>query len=148
MTGITIGVLARRAGLAAGALRYYEAQGLLTPMARNAAGYRLYRDTDLQRLRFIRRAQELGFSLDEVRALLDASTNPAAQAADVKAFARDKLCDIERRIRDLERMRAGLSILMARCAGAGPAHECPILAALSEDEGGLNARSGGLDEGT
>lgn len=134
MAMVTIGVLARRAGLGAGALRYYEALGLIAPAGRSAGGYRMYRDEDLRRLRFIRRAQELGFSLDEVAVLLQLSERHGARAADVRRLTREKLRDIDRRIQDLERMRRGLEHLSERCDGDGPASECPILAALNAAE--------------
>ena len=131
---VTIGVLAKRAGMGAGALRYYETLGLIQPAGRSRGGYRMYRDEDLRRLRFIRRAQELGFSLDEVAALLRLSERPGGRAADVRRLTREKLRDIDRRIHDLERMKQGLERLSGRCRGEGPATECPILAALNGAE--------------
>ncbi len=132
---MTIGVLARRAGLGAGALRYYETLGLITPATRTRGRYRLYKDAELQRLRFIRRCQELGFSLDEIAVLLGLNERRTARAADVKRLTHEKLCDINQRIRDLERMKQGLERLSERCQGDGPASECPILAALNGNEG-------------
>lgn len=131
---MTIGVLARRAGLGAGALRYYEALGLIAPATRTRGRYRLYKDAELQRLRFIRRCQELGFSLDEIAVLLGLNERRAARAAEVKRLTQEKLRDINQRIRDLERMKQGLERLSERCQGDGPASECPILAALNGDE--------------
>lgn len=128
---ITIGVLAREAGVAAGTLRYYESLGLVAPGGRTRAGYRLYARAELRRLRFIRRAQELGFSLEEVAWLLRAHEAPSAQAAEVKRLTQEKLADIDGRIRDLERMRRGLKSLDDRCRGEGPAADCPILSALA-----------------
>jgi len=132
--GIKIGTLAREAGIGAGALRYYERLGLLPASHRSASGYRLYEPTSARRLRFIRKAQALGFSLDEIAELLALSDNPNARASKVKRVTQDKIADIERRIKQLRRMRQGLMALAARCDGPGPTGECPILAALSQDE--------------
>lgn len=130
---LTIGALAKRAGMGAGTLRYYETLGLLAPPVRSPSGYRLYQADDLKRLRFIRRAQELGFSLDEIAVLLALSQRSEAQAAEVKQLTVEKLADIDHRIQDLERMKQGLLALSEHCSGQGPASTCPILAALSGD---------------
>lgn len=132
---LSIGRLAKQAGMATGTLRYYEQLGLIRPAQRSPAGYRLYRIDAARRLRFIRRAQALGFSLEEVAELLALSDEPGAGARDVKRIAQEKMADIEARILDLERMKQGLAALAARCRGDGPATECPILAALNCDDG-------------
>ncbi|HCA27807.1 MAG TPA: heavy metal-responsive transcriptional regulator [Betaproteobacteria bacterium] len=132
MQTMTIGKLAKQSGLGAGTLRYYERLGLIAPMQRTEAGYRMYRADAAQRLRFIRRAQALGFSLDQVRELLLLSDNPGAGAAEVKQLTREKIVDIEARIRDLERMKQGLEALEERCPGHGSTTDCPILAALNQ----------------
>jgi len=131
MSELTIGRLARKSGLATETLRYYERRGLIAPDQRTAAGYRLYRPEAFHRLRFIRRAQALGFSLDEIAELLSLSDDPGQSAAAVKQFTRAKIDDIETRIRDLERMKQGLAALEERCPGHGSTSECPILGALS-----------------
>ncbi len=132
---LTIGKVAKRSGVAVETLRFYERRGLIEPRDRTDAGYRLYREDVLRRLRFIRRAQALGFSLDEIAELLALSDNPAESAAEVKRLTHDKIEDIETRIRDLERMRDGLAELEARCPGhRGTTAECPILAALDRDD--------------
>lgn len=137
MENLTIGKLAREVGLGVETLRYYERRGLIEPQCRTDSGYRLYRVGTSQRLRFIRRAQALGFSLDEVMELLSLSDRPRESAAEVKRLTQAKIADIEARIRDLERMKSALSDLDARCPGhAGTTAECPILAAL-----------GGVDSG-
>lgn len=134
MQTLTIGVLAKQADVGAGTLRYYERLGLLSPAGRSGAGYRLYHATDLQRLRFIRRAQQLGFSLEQIALLLKLSQDHDAQAVDVRRVAEDKLADITERIRDLQRIQEALRALAARCHGDGAASHCPILAALNEPE--------------
>ena len=133
MENLTIGKLARQANVGVETLRYYERRGLIEPLRRTDAGYRLYDDDARRRLQFIRRAQTLGFSLDEVAELLSLSNQPTASAADVKRLAQAKIDDIEARIRDLERMKTALSVLEDQCPGhAGTTAQCPILAALNQ----------------
>ncbi len=132
MQTLTIGKLARQSGLAVETLRYYERRGLINPCERTASGYRLYQPEAGQRLRFIRRAQALGFSLDEIAELLALSDNPAKSAAEVKALTRAKIHDIDTRIQDLERMKQGLAALEAHCPGKGSTADCPILHALNQ----------------
>lgn len=126
--GIGIGALARQAGVGIDTVRYYERAGLLVPARRLASGYRRYSDGEVSRLRFIRRAQALGFSLQEIRGLLALSSQ--RDVAKVKRAAQQRLADVEHRIAELERMRAGLAALVAACPGHGRAAECPILQAL------------------
>lgn len=144
MQNLKIGTLAREAEVGVETLRYYERRGLIAPERRTEAGYRLYGNSARRRLRFIRRAQTLGFSLAEVAELLSLSERPAESAAEVKRLARDKIADIAARIRDLERMRAALAALEERCPGhAGTTAECPILAALNQ-AGPDNAEGGAV----
>ena len=117
--GVTIGKLAKAIGIRAGTLRYYEQLGLLAPAQRTAAGYRMYGEGAERRLRFIRRAQALGFSLDEVAELLALSDNPSASAREVKKATQAKIADIEARIEALRRMKRGLEALETRCSGHG-----------------------------
>ena len=132
MAAMSIGQLAQHAGVAIDTVRYYERNGLLAPAGRLASGYRRYGTTELQRLRFIRRAKALGFSLDDIRALLTLSDE--RDVAKVKRAAQRKLGDIEQRIAELERIRVGLNTLIAACPGHGRAESCPILTALSQEE--------------
>jgi len=137
MEKLTIGKLARQVGLGVEPLRYYERRGLIEPRRRTDAGYRLYHADAEQRLRFIRRAQALGFSLDEVAELLSLSDRPGESAAEVKRLAQTKIEDIDSRIRDLERMKSALAELEVQCPGhAGTTAECPILAALNQSGSG------------
>lgn len=128
---LTIGRLARQVGVGAETLRYYERLELIHPARRTQSNYRLYGADAEQRLVFIRRAQTLGFSLDEIRELLSLHHRADAGAAEVKAIAEARIREVEVRIHDLERMRDGLATLSAQCDGRGPAAECPILAALA-----------------
>ena len=131
MESIGIGALAKRAHVRIDTIRYYERSGLLTPKARLPSGYRRYSSAELARLRFIRRAQTLGFSLSEVRELLSLSTR--RDVARVKRAAQKKLTDVEQRIASLQRVRAGLASLIAACPGNGRPEDCPILNALGEE---------------
>jgi Hg(II)-responsive transcriptional regulator len=132
MESIGIGALAKRAGVRIDTVRYYERNGLIAPSARLVSGYRRYGELEVSRLRFIRRAQTLGFTLKEVRELLALSTQ--RDVAKVKKTAQTKLTDVEQRIAALERVRSGLSTLIQACPGHGRAADCPILKALGGDE--------------
>jgi MerR family copper efflux transcriptional regulator len=132
MSTFSIGQLAERAGVAIDTVRYYERNALLAPAGRLASGYRRYGVTELKRLRFIRRAKALGFSLDDIRSLLTLSDE--RDVAKVKRAAQRKLEDIEQRLAELERIRAGLHALIAACPGHGRAEQCPILNALSQED--------------
>lgn len=131
---ITIGALAGRAGLTAETLRYYERLGLIEPSRRTAANYRLYGVEAEQRLRFIRRAQTLGFSLGEIAQLLSLHAYPEADMAEVKTLAQGKIDEIQGKIDDLQRMKQGLEALSQQCPGHGTTADCPILGALIKQE--------------
>jgi DNA-binding transcriptional MerR regulator len=132
MESIGIGSLAKRAGVGIDTVRYYERAGLLAPRARLASGYRRYGDLELARLRFIRRAQSLGFTLKEIRELLALSAR--RDVALVKRSAQAKLADVEKRIAALLKVRSGLAALVAACPGHGRAADCPILKALGGED--------------
>jgi MerR family copper efflux transcriptional regulator len=131
MDSIGIGKLAARAGVSVDTVRYYEKAGLLPPNERLPSGYRRYGELQVARLRFIRRAQELGFSLREIRELLSLSKQRDVQR--VKRAAELKLADVEQRLAALTRVRDGLAELVATCPGHGRAADCPILKALGEE---------------
>ena len=128
----TIGKLARQAGVSIDTVRYYERTGLLAPGARLASGYRKYGALELARLRFIRRAQKLGFSLKEIRVLLGLSAKRNVEQ--IRRTAETKLADVESRISDLARVRDGLALLIEACPGHGRAADCPILRALTSED--------------
>lgn len=129
---LSIGQLAAQAGVGIDTVRFYERNGLLAPAGRLASGYRRYGTDELRRLRFIRRAKALGFSLDDIRALLALSAE--ADVASVRDAAQRKLADVARRIVELERIAAGLRALIAACPGHGRSQDCPILNALTQEE--------------
>jgi len=126
----TIGRLAALAGVGIDTVRYYERAGLLQPAGRSASGYRRYGDEELRQLRFIRRAQRLGFTLQEIQELLALSRKKGVRA--VRAAAQAKLADVELRIAELSRVRNALAGLVEACPGHGPLSDCPILRALDE----------------
>jgi MerR family copper efflux transcriptional regulator len=132
MATYRIGQLAQLAGVAVDTLRYYERNDLLAPEARMASGYRRYGETELRRLRFIRRAKALGFSLDEIRDLL--ALGAEQDVARIRDTAQQRLDDVERRIAALQRVRDGLRTLIRACPGHGRAEACPILQALSQED--------------
>ena len=128
-----IGELAKQAGVAIDTVRYYERQGLLPPPRRQESGYRSYALDDVRRLRFIRRAKDLGFTLEEISGLLDLSSRRHEDMADLKQAAKQRLERIDERIAELQRVRAGLEQLVRHCPGHGELGTCPILNALTGD---------------
>lgn len=128
---LTVGRLARLVAVSADTVRFYEKEGLLAPTAKSAAGYRLYDRAALARLRFIRHAQNCGFTLAEVRELLALRASGQACCTDVKSVAVHKKLIIEAKIRSLQSMSRALSELIDRCDGGRlPVDACAILAAL------------------
>jgi MerR family transcriptional regulator, copper efflux regulator len=130
MEHLTIGKVALAGGTAIDTVRYYEREGLIEKPARSAAGYRHYRPDVIARLRFIRQAKELGFTLSEIRELLTLKVAPGKSCADVKSRAEAKIADIEQRVARLNRMKGALGKLATACSGRGPTSECPILDAI------------------
>jgi MerR family copper efflux transcriptional regulator len=124
---LTIGRLAKEVGVNLETVRYYEQRGLLARPPRSASGYRLFPPEATRRLRFIRRAQELGFSLGEIRELLSLRVAPSVKTVDVRKRAEVKIADIEAKIRTLESMRKTLRSLTKACSGYGPVRDCSIL---------------------
>ena len=133
MESLTIGRLARAVGVNLETVRYYERRGLLPKPPRSGSGYRLFPAEAKGRLRFIRRAQELGFSLGEIRELLSLRVAPTAKSADVRRRAQAKITDIEAKIRSLRSMKKALRELTQTCSGCGPVRDCPILESLDAE---------------
>ena len=131
----TIGAVARRAGVGIDTIRYYERENLLPAPVRRASGYRDYGPDVVERLRFIRRAKDLGFTLQEIRELLALSTDREHGVKSVKQRAETRLAEVEQRIRELQRMKRGLKQLIDACPGHGALEHCPILHALGGEEG-------------
>jgi Hg(II)-responsive transcriptional regulator len=134
---LRIGELARRAGISVEAIRYYEKQGLLAAPPRLASGYRSYPAATIRRLRFVRRAQGLGFTLGEVAELLALRVGRSGRCHQVQKTAELRLHDVEVKIARLTAIRAALAELIEACSTRTTTEECPLLAALArEDEGG------------
>ncbi len=127
---LTIGQLARRAGVGVETIRFYEREGLIAEPARRASGYRQYSTDAVRRVQFIRRAKDLGFTLKEIQELLELRVDPNSGCGDVREQARAKIRDIEQRIASLEEMKTALEGLANKCRGRGPTSECPILEEL------------------
>ncbi len=130
---LTIGRLAELGGVHLETIRYYEREGLLPRPPRTRAGYRIFPTDAARRLRFIKRAQALGFSLKEIRDLLALRIKPGTQPEQIRARAEAKIADIEQKIRTLRAMKRTLAQLTTRCSGCGPMAECPILESLDTE---------------
>ncbi len=133
MARMTIGWVAARAGVGVETVRFYERQGLIERPPRPLRGFREYDETTVERIRFIKQAQEMGFSLREAAEFLTLRADPAADCSDVHARAQAKLADVERRIAQLERLRRALHTLLRRCPRSGPVASCSILGAMRGD---------------
>jgi len=129
MSTMTIGRLAKQAGVNIDTIRYYERNGLIPEPVRRASGYREYEAADVKRLRFILRAKDLGFSLAEIRELLSLSADRDVRG--VKRRAEEHLDQVVHKIKELQRVRRGLKTLIEACPGHGDLERCPIVAALS-----------------
>lgn len=132
MESLQIGKVARLADVGVETIRYYEREGLIAEPPRKESGYRQYPEETVNRIRFIRRAKELGFSLKEIGELLSLRMDPDATCENILERAVVKVTNIEEKILTLQRMKMALGKLMAACSGGGPVTECPILEALEE----------------
>lgn len=129
---MTIGQLAARAGVNVQTVRYYERRELMPEPARTSSGYRQYSTGAVDRLRFIKRAQDLGFTLGEIAGLLALRIEHGSACGPVETQAREKIDVVERKIAELESMRRTLDRLVDACKAREPTAECPILEALEE----------------
>jgi len=127
---LTIGEVAKRSGIGLETVRFYERKGLIEEPPRTDSGYRQYPEDVVARLRFIRRAKELGFSLKEISELFSLRVDPDTTCADVKRRTDLKILDIEQKMSTLQTMKRALTKLAASCTGRGPTSDCPILEAL------------------
>ncbi|HJR73610.1 MAG TPA: heavy metal-responsive transcriptional regulator [Luteimonas sp.] len=125
-----IGEVADRAGVGVDTVRLYERMQLLPAAQRTASGYRTFGPEDLERLRFIRQAKALGFTLDETRELLRLASDSAGERSEVMTLAKHRLDDIEQKIAQLSAMRDSLGRLVQQCSGSGPVKGCPIIDAV------------------
>lgn len=125
--------LAARLSVNPQTLRYYERLGLLPEPDRTPAGYRVFNEAAVSRVRFIRRAQSVGFTLAEVETLLHLSAGQPTDCHDARELAAEKVCDLDQRIDDLLAVRALLGRLVERCDETGRAGHCPMITELGED---------------
>jgi MerR family copper efflux transcriptional regulator len=128
---MNIGQASKASGVTAKMIRYYESIELIKAGRRTDAGYRIYGDSDVHMLRFIKRARTLGFSLERIKELLSLWQDPARASADVKAIAQSHVAELQQRIRELTEMRDTLSDLAEACSG-DHRPDCPILHSLAE----------------
>jgi len=129
-SALTIGKLAKAVGVNIQTVRYYERRKLLSPMARRPSGYRLYGEDALRRLRFIKNAQTLGFTLHEIAELLNLRVSSVARCGDVQRKAQAKLGQVEAKVRDLRALAHALQALIETCRTGQPTDRCPILKSL------------------
>ncbi len=130
---LTIGRLAKQAAVGIDTVRFYERRGLLPEPPRTAAGYRLYTNDTIARIRFIRRAKLLGFNLDEIGNLLNLHDRGGQKSA-VKQLTQRKLDQIDAKIADLSKIRDVLRELASECSGTGDVNGCPIIETLATAE--------------
>ncbi|WP_067834687.1 MerR family transcriptional regulator [Nocardia lijiangensis] len=128
------GELAARARVNAQTLRYYERRGLLTRPPRSPGGYRSYPDSAVETVRFVKRAQELGFSLDEIAELLQLADGGPDDCDSARALAEARITQLAERIADLQRMQRSLTELIATCQLPPARRSCPILTSLHQGE--------------
>ena len=130
---LTTSRLARLGGVNLETVRYYEREGLLPHPPRTRSGYRIFPREAARRLRFIKRAQQLGFSLTEIRELLALQVKPGVKRGEIRARAEAKILDIEQKIKILTAMKRSLAQLTTQCSGCGPIAACPILESLDHE---------------
>jgi MerR family copper efflux transcriptional regulator len=130
MSTYSIGQLARVSGVGVETIRYYEREGLIPEPPRRASGYREYPQDILSRLQFILRAKELGFSLKDIRELLELRVAPGTSCADVRERAEAKIAEVREKLDMLRQMESALVKLTAACRGRGPQSSCPIIEIL------------------
>jgi MerR family copper efflux transcriptional regulator len=130
----SIGQVAHRAGVGVETVRFYEREGLLEEPARRASGYRQYSEEAIKQIRFIKRAQQLGFSLKEIAELLTLRVDAETSCEQAKERAAAKLAEVEMKMVELQRMRQALLHVASLCAGEGTKGRCPLLDVLEHDE--------------
>ena len=146
MTSLRSGELARRANVNVETLRFYERQGLLPKPPQRASGYREYPPEAVALVRFVKRAQALGFSLREIKELLDLREVPRATCSDVVVLTQRKIEEIDAKINNLRAMRAALTSLLKGCTGMAPIAQCPIIESLVDEPKSMAMASTGKRE--
>lgn len=141
ITTYKIGEVARRASVNKETVRYYEKRNLIPEPDRRRSGYRIFTQRHIDQIRFIKRAQELGFTLSEIKELLELRMDEHTTCSEIKREAQEKYQDVAEKIEDLQRIKSTLVDLIDSCAGEGPKGHCPILNALEgESETGQSLR--------
>lgn len=141
ITTFKIGEVARRADVNKETVRYYEKRGLIPEPDRRRSGYRIFTRRHIDQIKFIKRAQELGFTLSEIKELLELRMDENTTCSEIKSEAQEKYRDVVEKIEDLQRIKETLVDLIDSCSGEGPKGECPILEALEgESETGKELR--------
>jgi len=136
MSALTIGKVADQAGVGVETVRFYEREGLIDEPPRRASGYRQYEPDVVLRIRFIRHAKELGFTLREIKEMLELRVEPDCRCGDVLELAEAKITDIEQRLEALELMKEVLTKLATACRRRKRTDPCPILEAIEPVEEG------------
>jgi MerR family mercuric resistance operon transcriptional regulator/MerR family gold-responsive transcriptional activator of gol and ges genes len=132
-SGLTIGQLAKEVGVNIETVRYYERLNMLQPLARKPSGYRMYGNEETRRLRFIKNAQALGFTLREIAELLNLRVSSKSQCGDVRQKAQAKLAQVEAKVNSLEALARALKDLIRDCRAGQHTNRCPILKSLEEE---------------
>ncbi len=131
---LKIGQVAERGGVNLQTIRYYEREGLLPEPPRLQSGYRMFPENTVRRVHFIKRAQDLGFTLAEIKELLALRIDEKQHRGEVRTLAEAKIADIDEKIGTLKKMKRVLGVLTERCSGCGPSDECPILESIDSEE--------------
>lgn len=141
VTTYKTGEVAERANVNKETVRYYEKRNLIPEPDRRRSGYRIFTQRHINQIKFIKRAQELGFTLSEIKELLELRMDEDTTCSRIKSEAQEKYRDVQEKIEDLQRIKKTLLELIDSCAGEGPKGECPILEALEgENNTGKNLR--------
>lgn len=130
---MTIGKVSEQSGIGVETVRFYEKSGLIDDPTRTESGYRQFPPSTVIRIRFIKRAKELGFTLREIKELLNLRLDPMTTCGDVRLMAEEKLENVRAKIQSLQGIEKALGELVDACAVGGPDGECPILEALEAD---------------
>ena len=133
MTMLNIGQVAKQTGVTVETVRFYEKQGLIDAPKRSGSGYRQYPQETVKRLRFIQNAKEVGFTLKDISELLTLRQEPGTSCPDIKLRATLKIEEVDRKIRDLNRIRNALARMILKCSAEGPVSQCPLLEELDEE---------------
>jgi DNA-binding transcriptional MerR regulator len=128
----SIGNVAEQLGLSAHTLRYYEKIGLLAPVSKTPGGQREYHSADIRRVQFIKRAQRMHFSLDEIRTLIELDRAASVEKPQARALVKEKLKEIEASLKDLKHLKVDLATMLSACLTSGDSEDCPIIEGIKE----------------